>query len=71
MIEDKIVQGFEEGILALAYGVPLDVYHGLLAQQEQLEEYEFCAGMKKALEVWNDRKGQLNCKATPRTDEES
>lgn len=69
MIADKVIQGFEEGILALAYGVSYETYQMLLRDQEDREEYEFCAGMVKALEVWTEKKDKFNCRANLRNEE--
>lgn len=68
MITDQVQQGYQEGLIALAYGLPVEAFNILLREQEALEEYEFCAGMKKALDAWLLKKDFLYCRANIRED---
>lgn len=61
-------QGYQEGILALAYGLPENAYIILMEQQAEDERYEFCAGMRNALEIWKLKKDQLYCTANLQDD---
>lgn len=70
MIVDEKTQGYNEAIIALAYGLPIEAFNILLREQEEQEAYEFCQGMVLALKDWNAKKDGLNCRAILQ-DEES
>lgn len=69
MIIDEKEQGYKEGIIALAYGLPLEAFNILLREQENEEAYEFCAGMCEASKQWLESDRQFNCKVVPRDEE--